>query len=1241
MQLREKSVNDVVTRNSTNIFLLCCEEDYQQYLDIVAEFLYRHGSYALFYYSDIEDSYDKETIENTLLAARYVIAAITNNFINNINGYINDSISIANENSIPIIPLIMSEAVKDNIAVLTNLWGKVQYINFYKDPSIKIDSLYQDHNSSINQQIVDNFASNVFISYRKKNRAQLNSLYNSLSSDSRMFGVGFWFDDFLTPGERYDKEILESIDECDIFLILATEDILEDDNYVLRVEYPYAAERGKSILVYSPNVITNPETIKSTFNVANHVFYDINELIDYLHDLSAQRISIIKQENFYYLLGLAYKYGIRVKQNIHSSIDCFNRDMNDRSLYELMVIYSDNYYGLQDLDKVINLLNYKTDKLKMVFGPLPFNEFWNNLLAYCSLRIETAKYVLRTKAIDEALPILMEIHRLLERQLPIYMNSLKDNYLFGSSFVFYLSNANQTLGNYYRLKKDYDTALHYFNNAIMLNKVLGIHHKMNFAASRDTMTCIIDMADTYLCSSNIDKSEEYYLSALDICNTILQHDADDVLLDDIIVIYQKLGLLYEIKKQPKQSMSFYFKALNSVLNTKPNPQYPNRETRVFTAVNLVYDFSKREYLLALDYYKTNNTSQSLEHMKLATDSLEQVYSMSELSRYEHESIVLLHQCYFRMGWFSSLTNDYETSEKYYLRAIGLQDSVLDQRLLLDVYTTVDCYCGLCSTFQKTNHTSEDILNHYNLGISLCNKYDNIPILYFCKSKIYTEISLFYERNYEKPAKINHFIELAYQSMIDGVCKYPNIQDEQNSDYFMYINNVIKTTYKNVLYIGLSDRIKEINKTIEQAINGDIEANKNNLMVMYDLFIKTDKLHSTTDILLSNYRMHIAVCKSILQDATTDNYTEYLDVFNNMISTIQSCISNNMYIDIEYNTIIQKYTDMLITNSHDYRLAFSLIDMYLSLGKNSLDINNIQDSISSYGLGLHLVNKISSLDSESLVYLKSHYWDDISNGIYKLTDKLADNDHQTITIVEFEKEYAEVKQHLRRDLAFNIDFNMICSHINQLIRDNKTIDLQNQNNYLYSLFIDNGTRLSISHYNKYTNILNKQYLLYSSKGMNTEAISNLKTEIELRLRIIRNEIALANDYICLFYIESLLNCYIHLHEIDNNHYSIDNCAYDLFSLISDLESYNPSMKSIEIYNKIISCICILGTQKEIEKAIIFINKRFIKYLTKNAKNFNGYVDSYFYEAHINLSNSYKKKGNILMATLEANKANKYL
>lgn len=177
------------------------------------------------------------------------------------------------------------------------------------------EGLFPDKLKSI---ILSAFRGSVFLSYRKSDRKLARKLINSIRSEPDLIDVMIWFDEYLVPGENYNDELQQRISECDVFLILGTEAAVQEDNYILKHEYPEArnAEKlmilicvDKSVEIQCRQCFSYAQTVIETGQLSSVG----RVLVEILREKKGKMDAEPYEKS--YLLGKAYLEGVLTETN--------------------------------------------------------------------------------------------------------------------------------------------------------------------------------------------------------------------------------------------------------------------------------------------------------------------------------------------------------------------------------------------------------------------------------------------------------------------------------------------------------------------------------------------------------------------------------------------------------------------------------------------------------------------------------------------------------------------------------------------------------------------------------------------------------------------------------------------------------------------------------------------------------------------------------------------------------------
>lgn len=201
----------------------------------------------------------------------FVIIASIKYFVWANSGYISEFFA-AVRNGVKVIPLLVESG--QNVIDLVNMrCGKVQYIDANEDLDFALDTLRA--HLTAKERFVDESLPSVFISYRRADRSLLHELVETVKSASDYKNVNVWYDEVISPGENYSKSILKQLNNCNLFILLVTPNILEDKNYVWRVEYKTAKKLNKRILAV--------EAEKTDRTKLREMYGNLGHIIDLKH----------------------------------------------------------------------------------------------------------------------------------------------------------------------------------------------------------------------------------------------------------------------------------------------------------------------------------------------------------------------------------------------------------------------------------------------------------------------------------------------------------------------------------------------------------------------------------------------------------------------------------------------------------------------------------------------------------------------------------------------------------------------------------------------------------------------------------------------------------------------------------------------------------------------------------------------------------------------------------------------
>lgn len=244
---------------------------------------------------------------------------------------------------IPILPILRHDCMGDEECAKNyrRLLGNRQYVSswlgeYTAELREYLSALMADEDTR--RTVAGAFRGRLFLSYRKKDGDEAAKLMHLLHNLPGMEDVGIWIDDYLTPGEDFSDEIREALVSSNAVILCVTPNLLEMDNYVMRVEYPEARKQGIPVLpvfMAEDSRVLRDKTFREIFESSLRLGYpDIEARGTFRPDRLAELCRALEEilpppeewsAEKTYLLGLGYFYGIEVEEDKSRALGLFRK----------------------------------------------------------------------------------------------------------------------------------------------------------------------------------------------------------------------------------------------------------------------------------------------------------------------------------------------------------------------------------------------------------------------------------------------------------------------------------------------------------------------------------------------------------------------------------------------------------------------------------------------------------------------------------------------------------------------------------------------------------------------------------------------------------------------------------------------------------------------------------------------------------------------------------------------------
>ena len=376
----------IASQDAQKIYFSAHIDDITLYLENLSEKIIKFDN-CVVYYNDVENDVFTEEDEIQLLKMHAFIVPVTSRLLSEKNRALDKEIPFAIKHHIPLLFIMMEKGLEE---LFNAKCGNYHLISAVDDPlyDTKRDKFLESvlTNNTLLQQIHDAFNPFIFISYRKKDKACIQPLMKIIHQDDVHRDVGVWYDEFLLPGEDFNKSIEDALKKSALFALAITPNLIEDDNYVLTTEYPLACAENKIILPIEL-VKTNLEDVKNKFKGITKIYksddheYFCTAIKNALRDIPRQE----RTPEHDYLIGLAYLKGIDTESDKEKAINILTSASDRGSLAAKRTLMNVYWYGDGVELDIFKAYDFGTDLIDEYQKRIDTSHRLEDYLAYASI----------------------------------------------------------------------------------------------------------------------------------------------------------------------------------------------------------------------------------------------------------------------------------------------------------------------------------------------------------------------------------------------------------------------------------------------------------------------------------------------------------------------------------------------------------------------------------------------------------------------------------------------------------------------------------------------------------------------------------------------------------------------------------------------------------------------------------------------------------------------------------------
>lgn len=323
--LKGKAKGDVRPQGKPKVYFSCHPADFDLYFKEICHDIWETHDCAIYYYDESDGPVvPDEEYYARLGEMQLFVMPVTGRLLLDANRGRDIELAFAREHHKPVLPLMMEEGLVEPFG---KVFGDLQFLDKYTrdvtaiayEEKLKkfLDSIFVD--DELAKKVRAAFDAYIFLSYRKKDRKYAQELMRLIHKNEFCRDIAIWYDEFLTPGEDFNKAIEAALKKSDLFALAVTPNLLEEENYVMTDEYPMARKTGKPVFP-AELVQTDKAALKEKFEelpACADAYDDVafsRSLLETLQQIAIKENDKDPQHNFF--IGLAYLGGIDVE------VDC-------------------------------------------------------------------------------------------------------------------------------------------------------------------------------------------------------------------------------------------------------------------------------------------------------------------------------------------------------------------------------------------------------------------------------------------------------------------------------------------------------------------------------------------------------------------------------------------------------------------------------------------------------------------------------------------------------------------------------------------------------------------------------------------------------------------------------------------------------------------------------------------------------------------------------------------------------
>ena len=693
---------------------------------------------AFFYLEDANAERDDE-FKFSFKEMNLIVMPVTTRLLTTSNPALDIEFKLAAEYGIPVLPLMMESGLE---GVFNAKCGDIQFLN--PNPRDVTAISYEEKltkyltsvliGDELAEKIRKAFDAYIFLSYRKKDRQYAQELMHLIHKNEFCRDIAIWYDEFLTPGENFNKSIEEALKKSKLFALAVTPNLVNEENYIMKVEYPMAKKADKLILP--------AELVETDRSALSEKYEDIPSCVSAKDEpaltLSLKHalegIALRKNDNdpdHNFFIGLAYLGGVDVEKDNERAIKLITSSAEAgllEAMEKLVSIYRNGEIGVRDYEKAIEwqrkLVEYRRVQYENDRSARSSWEYLHALWllgnhAYELRRIEESE-VAYTEMLSSSKAITQKskLERAHIRKL-YEMGFLADHEIKNETdkiqhLISYLPSSYDNLGEIYMFRGDLDKAEECFKASLQIryDEAADFEDDVYSLAPSASLRYLGDVSTA---RGDYCEAEKYYFAALSLTEKYYSREGAFASINFLLLLKERLGDTYLSRGDNRKALECYIEshslAQEDAKQNRNDESLRNLATsygRLANVFRLLGDTegAEKNYRISLELrIKLENETGMLidkSYLALGYDRLGHVLlcqgDLDAAEEYYRKALVIreqladgaeilhtlrdLSESYLNIGNIMQSRGDIEGAEKYYLKSFDIREKLFDETSLL-------------------------------------------------------------------------------------------------------------------------------------------------------------------------------------------------------------------------------------------------------------------------------------------------------------------------------------------------------------------------------------------------------------------------------------------------------------------------------------------------------------------------------------------------------------------------------